>query len=528
MKHLEEGRETVLIDIRHVDVTIKEKRILTDISWQLRRGEHWAFLGGNGAGKSTLLKLICGELWPDRGSIGKLIYRFEGVEQETPLGIKRHIGFVSPERQDAYARNGWDLTVEEVIFTGFFDSIWLYESPTGEQYEYAGHIINLLGLTDVRDKRILEMSEGERRKVLVARALISRPRVLILDEFCSGLDVPSRRNILSLIERVALSGVQVIFTAHRVHELVPALSDVLLLKSGRIVYCGKKESVLIPDASGLMGHSVRSRISIPLRNRSPREEGDPDDRNACLVNIKDADVYLNGRKILGNIRWKMLRNENWAILGKNAAGKSTFLKLVLGDVHPAFGGTISRFGGIDGDIMNVKKRIGYLSSELQGNYDWDLSGEDLVHSGFFSSIGLYRTVTDRQRERAKEWMQFFGIECLGEKGIFTMSYGEVRKLLVVRAMVNDPDILVLDEPCSGLDMTSREDLLSALQKLSGTRIILVTHHPEDLIPSITHLLLMDGGRIIAAGRKEDMLRKKKIREIFGDLAELPSSKGKKT
>lgn len=513
-----------LIDIRHVDVSLQGQRILTDISWQVRKGEHWAFMGGNGAGKSTLLKLIRGDLWPDPESRGRRIYRFDGTEQEGPVGIRESIAFVSPERQDAYARNGWDLTGEEVIFTGFFDTVWLQQEPGEEQRACAERIISLLKLKDLREKSILEMSEGEGRKILIARALVSQPRVLMLDEFCSGLDIPSRRKLLHLIERIAQSGTQIIFTTHRVEELIPSVSHILFLKGGQIVGRGKRESVLAPESVvEALGHSVRRRIRIPGRKSSPRGERGLDNGNAYLVNIRGADVYLDGKEILEEIRWKMLKNENWAILGENGAGKSTLLKLILGDIHPALGGTISRFGTREGDIMDVKKRIGYLSSELQGSYDSNLTGEEVVHSGFFSSIGIYREVTDRQKEIAKKWIRFFDVEALCGKEIFSMSYGELRKILVVRAMVNDPDILILDEPCSGLDMSAREDLLNALEKLSGTgtRIIMVTHHPEDLIPAITHLLVMEKGRILDKGRKEKILGKKSLSALYGDLSQSP-------
>jgi molybdate transport system ATP-binding protein len=512
--------------MRHVDVSFQGQRILGDISWQLREGEHWAFLGGNGAGKTTLLKLIRGELWPDAESRGRRIYRFNGSGQESPVGLKERIAFVSPERQDAYARNGWDLTGEEVIHTGFFDTVWLQQKPGDGQRAYAEHLISLLKLGVLRNKSILEMSEGEGRKILIARALASRPRVLLLDEFCSGLDIPSRRKLLHLLERIAQGGTQIVFATHRVEELLPSISHVLLLKSGKVMRSGERESVLAPETVTALRHSVRRRKRIPGES-SPHGERTPDKGVAHLVNIRNADVYLDGKKILEEIRWKMLKNENWAILGKNGAGKSTLLKLILGDIHPALGGTISRFGTGEGDIMDVKKRIGYLSSELQGNYDLPLTGEEIVHSGFFSSIGLYHDVTDRQKEIAKKWIRFFGAEALCSKEILTMSYGELRKMLTARAMVNHPDILMLDEPCSGLDMAAREDLLNALEKLSrtGTRIILVTHHPEDLIPSITHLLVMEDGRILVKGRKERVLRKKSLSALFGDLSRSPLLSG---
>jgi molybdate transport system ATP-binding protein len=523
MKHSEQGHKTDCIDIRHASVSLEGAKILTDISWRLREGEHWAILGGNGAGKSTFLKLVRGDLWPDPDGRGRRTYRFDGKAQESPVDIRERIAFVSPERQDAYARNGWDLSGEEVIFTGFFDSVWLQDKPGYEQRAYAEQVVRLLRLSDLRDKSILAMSEGEARKVFIARALVSRPRVLMLDEFCSGLDFPSRRKLLHLVERIAGSGTQIIFTTHRAEELIPSISDVLFLKEGKVLLQGKRGSVFTPEhIAEALGYPVRRRIRPPLRPAGLSGERDLFRKDRCLVDIRNVDVYLGGKKILDDIRWKMRSDENWAVLGRNGAGKSTLLKIVLGDIHPALGGTISWFGKEE-DISEVRNRIGYLSSELQGSYDSDLTGEEVVLSGFFSSIGLYRNVTEKQKKIAERWIRFFGLEPLRGKRIFTMSYGELRKMLLTRAVVNSPDILILDEPCSGLDMGAREELLAALERLSetGTRLVMVTHHPEDLIPSITHLLVVEGGKILRKGRREKIIRDGSLSTLFAGLGPSP-------
>lgn len=519
---MKKGR--VLIDIANIDVLLHGKTILTNVSWRLREGEHWAFLGGNGAGKSTFLKLIRGELWPDLGSSGQRIYALDGKRQESPVGSKERIALVSPERQDVYTRNGWGLTGEEIVHTGFFDSVWLHERPIRRQRAHAERIISLLGLDELRDKNILAMSEGEMRKILLARALVSRPKLLMLDEFCSGLDIPSKKKIVELIGRIAQRGIPIIYATHRKEELIPAISHLLFLSAGKIVKQGSKDGLLSGEdpLEALGADSYLSR-KIPAVLQ-PRQRAS--DSPGYLVKIRNADVFIDDRKILEGINWTIHKGENWAVLGRNGAGKSTLLKLLLGDLHPALGGAICRFGANGkGDIRDIRKRIGYLSSELQGSYDWDLTGEAVVQSGFFSSVGLYRNVSDMQKKIARRWIRFFGVEGICDKSILQMSYGEVRKILLARAVVGNPDMLVLDEPCSGLDIAARTAFLDTLERLSktGTGIIMVTHHPEDLIPFITHIVLMDGGRIVAAGRREAITGKDNLLELPGDLDRPPVS-----
>ena len=505
-------KKSRLIDIHGINVSLSGRKVLKGISWQLREGEHWAVIGPNGAGKSTFLRLIRGDIWPDPSSPGKRTYYFGRKAQESPVDIRVKIAFVSPERQDAYTRNNWDLSGREVIYTGFSESVYLHRKVRKRESEYAERVIRLLKLEDLKDRRFLDMSEGEARGILIARALVSRPRVLVLDEFCSGLDVSARERMLGLIERIARNGTQVICTTHRVEELVPSISHVILLNSGKIVGQGETGHVLNGDnLSVLMKNNVGSPVSIPAGKSIPH----PGSNGACLVRIKNADVYLNGKKVLDGINWHVRKDENWAVLGKNGAGKSTLLKLIRGDLHPALGGEVFRFGEREQtDLWEFRKRSGYVSSELQANYDHPLTVREVVQSGFFSSIGLYGKVSAEQKAAARKWIRFFGLEGVAGRKANSISYGEMRKTLVARAMVNDPDILILDEPCSGLDGSARMEFLDTIGRLTGagTGIVLVTHHPEDIIRSITHVLIMDKGRIVVNGKMRDVLPS--VRKFF--------------
>ncbi len=462
-------------------------------------------IGTNGAGKSTFLRLIRGDIWPDISSRGKRTYHFGRRAEESPVDIRQKIAFVSPERQDEYTRNNWDLKGIEVILTGFSGSVYLHRETKKSERVYAERIIRLLKLEDLKNRSLLNMSEGEARKVLIARALVSRPGVLVLDEFSSGLDVSAREQMLGLIERIARNGTQVVYTTHRIEELVPSTSHVMLLDSGKIAGQGEIGYMLNrEDLSGMIEGGVRIPKIRPMKKSMRRAEN----KGAYLVKIRDADVYLSGKKVLDGINWQIKKDENWAVLGKNGAGKSALLKLIRGDLHPALGGEVLRFGeGRRTDLWEFRKKTGYISSELQANYDHPLTGREVVQSGFFSSIGLYRKVSPEQRAAAIRWIRFLGLEGIAGRNVSSFSYGEMRKILVARAMVNNPDMLILDEPCSGLDISARRDFLNILERLAraGTRIVLVTHHLEDIIPSITNVLVMDRGRIVARGGRRDVL-----------------------
>jgi iron complex transport system ATP-binding protein len=227
-----------------------------------------------------------------------------------------------------------------------------------------------------------------------------------------------------------------------------------------------------------------------------------------LVKIRDAVVYLNGYKVLSSIDWTMQRQENWAIVGNNGAGKTTFMKLVFGELIPVHGGEVRWFGRPELTPMDqIRPKIGFVSADYQENYRYNIQGWEVVASGLFSSVGIYEKISPSQKQTALEWMDFLGISRLAQTGFRKMSYGEARRTLLARALVNRPALLILDEPCTGLDIPTREIFLQTLEKLSATetRIIYVTHHIDEILPFITHLLYLKNGTIYDQGAKEDML-----------------------
>ena len=514
----------ILIRLVDVNVTLNGQNVLSRICWQLRERENWAVLGPNGSGKSTFLKLVRGDIWPDPTNIhspsawsprggsfraGQRIYSFDSVEQQSPVGIRDCIAMVSPEMQERYLQQDWTLSGETVIHTGFFGSDLLYQKLDRNQKRLADETIHVLQLDALRRKNVQAMSTGELRRLLIARALVSQPKILILDEFCDSLDAEARRQLLALVEKVARSGTQILYTTHRPDEIIPSISHVLVLERGRIWREGAVEKFRASSRQR-WGRRLRTGLWPVQANRPPRRFSKNCARTAqaniardFLIRISNADVFLNRQKVLRSINWQMNVDENWAVLGENGAGKSTFLKLIFGDLQPALGGKIHRLTGSSRQsAWQAKQRIGYVSADLQANYREEITGEEVVVSGFFSSVGLMEQPARRRRAKARELVRQFGLDHLAKKPMLQMSYGELRKLLLLRALVNDPRVLLLDEPFDGLDAVTKEQLVRALGQIvrNGTRLIVVTHHPGDLPGCMTHELRLQEGRIIAQGR----------------------------
>ena len=240
-----------------------------------------------------------------------------------------------------------------------------------------------------------------------------------------------------------------------------------------------------------------------------------------ILHYENVTFRRDGKVILDGIDWHINEGENWALLGLNGSGKSTILGMIPAYIFPTTG-EVRVFGHKFGNYVwkNIKRRVGFVSSSLN-NFLGTLNREkleDVVISGKFSSIGIYEEVTEEDRKRAEKIIEDFGITYIKDKCFATLSQGEQRRTLLARAFMNEPDLLILDEPCSGLDVKAREYFLSVLEENSGkensTPFIYVTHQIEEILPSVSHVALLEKGKIIAQGKKKEILSDKILSEMF--------------
>jgi molybdate transport system ATP-binding protein len=256
-------------------------------------------------------------------------------------------------------------------------------------------------------------------------------------------------------------------------------------------------------------------MSVPVSRDSTRGLARPND--SPLIQIEDAHVFLDRTRVLRGIRWRLSRGEHWVVLGGNGAGKTSFLRLIASDLYPAFGARVNRFEfTAENTIWNLRRRIGCVSPLLQAHYHDRLTSEQVVVSGFFSSVGLMDQPTRRQLARARGLLEEFGLGHLAQKNMLGLSFGELRKILTLRAIVHEPELLLLDEPFDGLDADSKSDFAGALEQIArrGTQLIVVTHHLADLPRCITHGLFLDRGRIIAADQWDRVRKHPRVRALF--------------
>lgn len=241
-----------------------------------------------------------------------------------------------------------------------------------------------------------------------------------------------------------------------------------------------------------------------------------------IVSYKNVSFKRDGREILKNINWEIKEGENWALIGLNGSGKSTLLSMIPAYTF-ATKGEVSVFDKKFGACVwaEIKERVGFVSSTLNTFSDRlnNQSLADIVLSGKYNSIGIYREITQKDREKANNIIKDFKLSHLKLNKFGTLSQGEQRKTLLARAFMNSPSLLILDEPCSGLDIRAREIFLKSLEENSKNKnaipFIYVTHQIEEIVPSITHVAILDNGEIVAQGNKYEVLTDENLSKLYG-------------
>jgi len=472
-------REAALIELARCSLVLDGHVVLDEIDFALHRGQRWALIGPNGSGKTLLLKMLRGDVWPTP----------TGRERRTTRLDKEQIAYIGPERQDKYVRYGWDLTVAQVVTTGLFDEDIPLTQPSRAQRQRVARVLQRFGLSGLRRRRMLTLSYGQRRLTLVARTFAGDARVLLLDDVFNGLDTRAREKLRRALERPR-GGHDWVLTSHRPKELPSNVTHVARIEGGKIVERG--------HGARKWGHSSFRR---PRALRSERAETRNVPISSWLVRIASASIYRDYRPIIRDLDWTLSSGEHWAVLGANGSGKSTLLSLIYGDLHPALGGTIERAGLSAGDrIEDWKRRVAWVSPELQADHFSAHSLEEVVISGRYASVGLNAPPTAADRRSARRWLDYFGIAELRDRGPRSVSYGQMRLALFARAMANDPVLLLLDEPCTGLDGDVRARVLREIERLarSGTQIVMAVHDADDIVPAVKNILqLKRSGRWVA-------------------------------
>ncbi|MBM3242552.1 ATP-binding cassette domain-containing protein [Candidatus Poribacteria bacterium] len=487
-----------IVKLNDITLQIDGKRLFEHTFWEIKSDQHWAVIGKNGSGKSTIVSALCRDVHLVHGQI-LYFWGDSDDEDNRPRSFfyRNEIMKISPDvhrklmhRQARYHQARWHSTEGE-------GSPTVADFLSENSKEKRQQVIDLLQINYLLQRKILHLSNGEARKALIAQALIQSPKLLILDDAFCGLDNQSRSALRNAIDNLLeQDSVRLVLVTSRLEEIPPGITHVICVADNQIVAQGPKEKIL----SGQFAQELFSAPEdIP---KEPLFQAPADCReNAILVEMKDISVSYGGVNILQDINWRMRAGEHWAIIGPNGAGKSTLLSLICADNPQAYANEISLFGkkrGSGESIWDVKRKIGWLSPEIQVYYPWNTTCHEVVCSGFFDTMGLHRKPSAEQVNAADRWMMKLGIWEFAGRRFGEVSRGEQRLVLLARAVVKNPILLILDEPCQGLDGSHRAAIIELIDDLCSrtpVSLIYITHHFDEMPKAITHVMKLREGRI---------------------------------
>lgn len=468
-----------VIDIENGVPRHPQYRMKEPVNFTMLKGEHIALVGPNGGGKSLLVDILTGR-WPLL--MNEVKYDFAPSASALVCDNIKYITFrdsYGDAEGGYYYQQRWNSQDKEV--TPLVKDLL----PVAKDEAMKETLYQLFGMDDLLDKHIVLLSSGELRRFQLVKSLFGNPKILILDNPFIGLDAATRDLLRGLLQRlVDETHLQVMLLLSRVEEIPDFISHVVLVKD---CICGKK----VPLAEFLQGFEAcqdEASTVVPFSCSSNQEGAEE------VVRLNKVTIRYDDRIILKELDWMVHRGEKWALTGQNGSGKSTLLSLVCADNPQSYACDIALFGrkrGTGESIWEIKKRIGYVSPEIHRAYLKNMPAIDIVASGLHDSVGLYVRPKPEQRGICEEWMKVFGIGDLKDRSFLQLSSGEQRLVLLARAFVKEPDLLILDEPLHGLDTRNREKVRGIIDtycRQEGKTLIMVSHYEEEFPECITHTL----------------------------------------
>ena len=473
-----------LVAIENALCRIGRHQVMRIQEYRIEQGQHWCLFGPNGSGKSLLANLVAGK----RIESGKYVRYAEGFD------VRRDLHIVSFEEQQKLWRRDNRLDISEYSEDAQ-DAGTLVDELIRSARGAAHHdqvlldqLITELDIGQIANKGIRFLSSGQIRKVLIARALYAyhpkSAQLLILDDPLESIDIDSQERIRKSIEKFLHSGFSSIQLSRRQADILPGGTHLAVMNNLSIADQGNRNKVETGKAfNAVLDQHPAIPNKLPVNSIKANIDGV--DRNSPLIELNRINASYGELQVLTDFSWTMEPDQHVLIEGTNGCGKSTLLSLIDGENHKAYGQDVTLFGikrGSGETVWDIKARFGVVSNELHNKYIKGWKVLDVVVSGFFDSVGLYDDSGTQEIAVARDWLITLGISALDNHFYHEISFGQQRLVLLARAMVKQPKILVLDEPCVGLDDYHRILILGVLDKIAEqteTRLIYVSHVKDE-------------------------------------------------
>lgn len=453
-----------VVNIENLTLSYRHNLVLSGLNWVINNGENWRLSGVSGSGKTSLAKTIAG-LQPAVGDItfnfsernslpAKVLYveswyQFKNVEGVANFYYQQR--YTSQQAKET-------LTVKAELAS--------YGNENNLQFNDADRLLGVLGFSALKNSQLIELSSGEHKKLQLVKSLWLKPQLLIIDQPYTGLDAASRKNLNILLDEAAAEGVHLILISND-NELPSCINCFARLNEGRIEKLRQEE----------IASAVPLRPSGELPDFLKVSPAYSSDIIAKMVNVS---ISYGGKEVLKNINWEVKAGEKWLLKGPNGSGKSTLLSLINGDHPQSYANTLYLFGSKRGSgesVWDIKQHIGLISPEFHWYFDASSTVWQSIASGFYDSVGLFKQLPYSKSIQVDELIGYFGLTRHKNDLLSTLPLGKQRLALLARTIIKNPELLILDEPCQGLDQQQTKYFNQLVDELcsNGMTLIYVGH-----------------------------------------------------
>ncbi|MGO4876713.1 ATP-binding cassette domain-containing protein [Pedobacter psychrotolerans] len=471
------------VHIQNLNLSYHNKVVLKDLYWAMNVCENYVIGGKSGTGKTSLAKAIAG-LIPAQGSI-EIDFDVLSTLPKEVLYVESWYQFKNLEGvANFYYQQRYTSQQAKETLTVHAELV-SYGKEKGLHFDQVEPILEALGFATFASSQLIELSSGEHKKLQLVKALWLKPQLLIVDQPYTGLDAASRKNLNILLDRVAEEGVQLILICNE-SELPTCINSFAEIRDGQLV----QVDALEPSVSS----------EIHLREIPDFLKESPVYSSQNIVKMVNVNISYGEKQVLKNINWEVKAGEKWLLQGHNGSGKSTLLSLVNGDHPQSYANELYLFGNRRGSgesIWDIKQHIGLISPEFHWYFDPTATVWQSIASGFYDSVGLFQQLPYSKSEQVNELINYFGLTESRNELLSTLPLGQQRLVLLARTIIKNPELLILDEPCQGLDQQQTQHFNQLVDELcsNGMTLIYVGHFESQLPTCIEKRILLEKGEV---------------------------------
>lgn len=478
--------QEIFVSIQDLNLKYQQKLVLKDLNWNINRGENWVLGGASGSGKTSLAKIItgletaAGELKINFSTTNHLPaevlfveswYQFKNLEGVANFYYQQR--YTSQQAKDT-------LTVHAELVS--------FGKEKGLHLDKVEPILEALNFSTFASSQLIELSSGEHKKLQLVIALWLKPQLLIIDQPYTGLDASSRSNLNTLLDEATRENVQLILICND-SELPSSINRFAEIQNGQLNVSNSSLKAQY--------RSVKHDRKIPdfLKER-------PKYSSENIAKMVDVNISYGEKQVLKNINWEVRAGEKWLLQGHNGSGKSTLLSLINGDHPQSYANELYLFGNRRGSgesIWDIKQHIGLISPEFHWYFDASSTVWQSIASGFYDTVGLFQQLPYSKSQQVNELVEYFGLTASKNELFKSLPLGKQRLVLLARTIIKNPELLILDEPCQGLDQQQTQEFNELIDELcsNGMTLIYVGHFESQLPTCLEKRIVLEKGEVKA-------------------------------